>query len=96
MYDAILISILILYVILITICIYKYYTGSNSESFDCKSSNLCIDLNSRMPLYYPTGNGINREECEGVTSGNMPVIDAQPYDWFRSSIGCFNYLGVPP
>lgn len=47
-------------------------------------------------LYSPSCGGINREECLGLTSGNMPVIDATSYDWFRSQLTCFGGLGVPP
>ena len=51
---------------------------------------------NRFVLYSPSCGGINREECLGLTSGNMPVIDATSYDWFRSQLTCFNGLGVPP
>ena len=51
---------------------------------------------SSFVLYQPTCQGINPSECLGLTSGNMPVIDATSYDWFRSSIQCDGALGIPP
>lgn len=53
------------------------------------------DTKSNFSLYTPTCGGIDREECMGLTSGNMPVIDAEPFDWFRSQPIC-NAFGVPP
>lgn len=70
-------------VILLTIIILSYY-----RTYDSKKS--------KFLLYSPTCGGINREECLGLTSGNMPVIDATSYDWFRSAVQCDGSLGIPP
>jgi hypothetical protein len=53
------------------------------------------DSKSKFSLYAPTCGGIDRAECTGLTSGNMPVIDAEPFDWFRSQPICSSF-GVPP
>lgn len=65
---------------IIVLLVYDYLSGKKSN----------------FVLYQPTCQGINPAECTGLTSGNMPVIDATSYDWFRSIQQCDGALGIPP